>query len=147
MNWFGNNNSDESDAHKSAIEGRDKQIKDLQQKIIDTQHQNTLDKETVENDHKLELKEKEFELKHLADEKVKTAEDKSTKLEQELAVAKKEIEMLTKITDLNADVIDVKRLVEALINKLPDVKITGGLPGTTPAKLDKPEKGADKPQQ
>ena len=106
----------------------------------DEAHARSLEKETIANDHALALKEKEFEIKHLADEKVKTAEDKAVKLEQDLAVAKKEIEMLVKITDLNADVIDVKDLVTNLINKLPEIKLTS-LAGSAPAK------GGDKKEQ
>ena len=86
-----------------------------------------LEKKELNKDHELELKGKEFQLTHLADERVKKAEDEKTRIKEELAVAKKENEMLGKITDLNADVIDVKKLVADLINKLPTVNITAGL--------------------
>ena len=81
----------------------------------------------LKKDHELKLKEKEFEIKHLADERVKKAEEDVVKMREELSVAKKENEMLGKITDLNADVIDVKKLVSDLINKLPNVNITAGI--------------------
>lgn len=74
-------------------------------------------------DQELALKQKEFDIAHFKDAEIKKAEDKNSKLEQEIAVVKKENEMLIKITDLNADVIDVKELVTKLINKLPEVKI------------------------
>jgi len=77
----------------------------------------------LKKDHELALREKEFEIKHLADERVKKAEEESTELARKVAVLEKENQMLGKITDLNADVIDVKKLVSDLIEKLPEIKI------------------------
>ena len=114
------------DSYKDTLKNKDREIKDIK-------HQAELDAAKVQNEHEIALKDKEFEIKHLADARVKTAEDKATKLEQDLAVANKEIQMLVKITDLNADVIDVKKLVSDLINKLPEIKLTS-LAGSAPAK-------------
>lgn len=86
----------------------------------------------LELDHELALKQKEFDIAHFKDAQIKKAEDANFELKQEIAVVKKENEMLIKITDLNADVIDVKDLVKNLIDKLPEVKISS-LSVTAPA--------------
>lgn len=41
----------------------------------------------------------------------------------QIAELKKENEMMKKIVDLNADIIDVKNLVSKLIEKLPEIKL------------------------
>ncbi len=78
----------------------------------------------IEANHKIELKEKDFQLKHFESEAMKTANERINQLEKEKAVLQKEKEMLDKITDLNADVIDVKDLVKNLISKLPEIKLS-----------------------
>lgn len=77
----------------------------------------------LEHTQKLELSTKEFDMKHFKDNELKTALDEKVVLEQKIAVLTKENEMLIKITDLNADVIDVKELVGSLIKKLPEINI------------------------
>jgi len=98
-------------------------------------HQMEIDK--LKNDHSLALSQKEFELNHSADERVKEAEGKAAESDKKLAVAAKENEMLVKITDLNKDVIDVKELVTNIINKLPTVNITSAIGGGGGGKQDK----------
>jgi len=60
------------------------------------------------------------------DDKLKLTEDLPI-AKQTIAVRDQKIEMLNKIVDLNANVIDVKELVTNLINKFSDVKIGGTL--------------------
>lgn len=88
------------------------------------QHDFDLERQRTNLEHELTLKEKEFELKHFESEKVKELNDQKVDLEKKLAIATKEIEMLVKITDLNADIVDVKDLVKNLIEKLPEIKIS-----------------------
>lgn len=83
--------------------------------------------------HELEIKEKEFEIKHLESEKVQDLETKLVDANSKIAVFTKQVEMLDKIVDLNADVIDVKDLVTKLIDKLPEIKLTT-LAGSAPVK-------------
>jgi hypothetical protein len=66
----------------------------------------------------------EFEnrLKFNTDVRIKDLEDKLKRAEQDLAVANKEIEMTKKLVDLNADVLDVKDIVNKLFAKLPEIK-------------------------
>lgn len=77
----------------------------------------------LEKNHELELKEKEFELKHFKDEEVQKLRDSVAEKSQRIAVLEKENEMLDKIVDLNADIVDVKELVKTLISKLPNIDI------------------------
>ena len=78
----------------------------------------------IRHSHALELKEKEFELKHFKDDEVKKLQTELAKIQQDNAVLKKENEMLGKITNLNADIIDIKDLVAKLIGKLPEVNLS-----------------------
>lgn len=78
----------------------------------------------LESAHKIELRQKEFDINHKNDDdKLKLTQEK-TELEKQLAVANETIRQLDKIVDLNADVIDVKDLVKQLIGKLPTLNIT-----------------------
>lgn len=113
-------------------------LKDAIEKSGDVTHKFTLEKEELIADHRIEVKELQFQIKHVVDERVKAAEDKSNVLVTELAVAKKEIECLSKMLDIDADVIDVKELVKHLIDKLPEIRITSSLAAGAP------DKGGDK---
>ena len=62
-------------------------------------------------------------MRHLKDEEVKKAREEVTKVSKELAVLKKENEMLKSITDVNADIIDVKDLMNKLVEKLPSIDL------------------------
>lgn len=79
--------------------------------------------EKIKKDHELEIREKEFELTHIKDEEVLRLKKENRTLEQENAVLKKENSMLDKLIDVNADIINVKELVERLIEKLPNIDI------------------------
>lgn len=78
----------------------------------------------LKKNHELALKEKEFELKHFKDDEVAKLREDLAKVEQENAVLQKENEMLEKITNLNADIIDIKSLVSNLIEKLPTINLS-----------------------
>lgn len=95
-----------------------------EREVTDITHSYELKIKELEANHKLALKEKEFELRHFKDDEVKGLNETVSKQAQEIAVLKKENEMLGKITNLNADIIDIKDLVANLINKLPEVKLT-----------------------
>lgn len=96
---------------------------ELETKITTLEHTHKLEVEELNHDHKLALQSKEFELKHFKDEEVQKLKTELATEKQNNAVLKKENEMLVKITDLNADVVDVKELVNKLIEKLPEVKL------------------------
>lgn len=97
---------------------------DFEKQIRDTRHQHELKIAEMESSRKLELKEKEFELKHFKDDEIQKLRMEASKKDLEIAVLKKENEMLQKITNLNADIIDIKDLVTNLIGKLPEIKIS-----------------------
>jgi seryl-tRNA synthetase len=94
-----------------------------EQKISKLEKEQELALLELETTHRLALSEKDFQIKHYESETIKSLNEKINNLEKDKAVLQKEKEMLDKITDLNADVIDVKELVKNLINKLPEVKI------------------------
>ena len=96
---------------------------ELIERIKQITHERELEKQRLEQDKELALKEKEFELRHFKDEEVKKLEVDLSNLKQTIAVLRKENEMLDKITNLNADIIDIKDLVNRLIEKLPTLNL------------------------
>ena len=98
--------------------------RDSVREVADLEHKHRLEVAELQNTHKLELKEKEFELKHFKDEEVKGLQTKLSSAEKDIAVLKKENEMLDKITNLNADIIDIKDLVNKLVEKLPTINLS-----------------------
>lgn len=78
----------------------------------------------LKKNHELALKEKEFEMRHFKDDEVAKLREELATVKQDNAVLKKENQMLEKITDLNADIIDIKSLVNNLIEKLPTINLS-----------------------
>lgn len=102
-----------------------KQNTDTSERIIaDLKHQHEMTIQRMEQEKALALKEKEFELKHFKDDEVQKLKSEVSDLKQSVAVLTKENEMLGKITNLNADIIDIKDLVANLIGKLPEIKLS-----------------------
>lgn len=141
MGFFGKKKTtDEVDATKFVSrELHEDQIRAKDRKLEEANFAHKQELASTENEHALKLKEKEFDLKHIADERVKKAEDALVGEQKKTAVLEAENKMLVKITDLNADVIDVKKLVSDLIGKLPTVTIGGNLT-SAPAKQEKTDK-------
>jgi len=73
----------------------------------------------LEKTHELKLKEKEFELKHFKDEEIKKLEGVIAEMKLKCKEVETKNTMLDKMVDLNAGIIDVKKLVETLIQKIP----------------------------
>ncbi len=86
-------------------------------------HEHKLKVAELESAHRLALKEKAFELNHFKDEEVKELREQIASKVTEIAVLEKENEMLVKITNINADLIDIKDLVSKLIDKLPEINL------------------------
>lgn len=118
---FGNSNNDS--ALRSKIKNLEEEIKKLKDEKKRLESDHALEIKSLKQDHQLALKEKEFEMKHFKDEELKTQQDTIVKLEREKAVLEKENKMLDKIVDLNADIVDVKDLVNTLIKKLPEINL------------------------
>jgi hypothetical protein len=88
----------------------------------------------IKADHEIELKKKQAEIDLFESFTIKTLENEITDLQIKLAVAETKLEFMSKITDVNADVLDVKELVNKLIEKMPTVNINSiiaGLSGAT----------------
>ena len=88
---------------------------------VKRQHKNEVEDLAIANRRAIETK--EFEMKHFKDKEIKNAIDEKIALEKKVAVLEAENKMLNKITDLNGDVLDVKNLVNSLINKLPTINL------------------------
>ncbi len=90
-------------------------------KAIEQEHEFEISE--LRQDHKLELKQKEYDITHFKDDELKKEREETIKLRGELAVAKKENEMLDRLVNVNADIVDVKDLIGKLIGKLPEVNL------------------------
>jgi len=107
---------DRIDTLKSALLDKDLEIRN-----IHANHERNVNE--LNSDHSIALKEKDFQIKHHADEKIKSLETEVFSLKQELAVAKKENTMLEKLVDVSSDIIDIKDLTNKLIEKLPQIDL------------------------
>lgn len=78
----------------------------------------------IEHKHKLEKEQLEFNMKNHKDKELLEKDAKITTLESENAVLTKSIEMMKEMVDINADIVDVKDIINKLIEKLPQLNIT-----------------------
>lgn len=124
-----------NEQHKHKIEAKDKIIEDqakVKARLIEDhervirqmQFDTELKIANLKKDHEITLKEKAFELTHHKDVELKTMADSLTAKDVELQVAKKENEIMKQVTDLNGDILDVKDVVNKLIEKLPQINLT-----------------------
>ncbi len=111
-------------------------VKDYEGRLADLRQDHAHEIRDLNKDIELKKKDFDFQIAHQESETVKSKEAEIVRLTRELAVAKEKIAMLDKIVDLNSDVIDVKKLVEQLISKLPEVKISS-LSVTAPSEAKK----------
>jgi len=91
--------------------------------VADVRHSYELKIKELEKDQELALKGKDFELKHFKDETVKSLNADLVEIQKENAVLESENKMLDRIVDLNKDILDVKKLVGRLIDKLPTIDL------------------------
>lgn len=94
-------------------------VKKHEQIVEDLKLEQKYELKELEQKHSLELKEKEFELKHFKDDSIQKLELQIVNLTKDKAVLEEKVKMLDKIVDLNADIVDVKKLVNTLIEKIP----------------------------
>ena len=99
-------------------------IQSLKNKISELELKHRLEIAELDGVNKLSIKEKEFELKHFKDEEILKLNAELAGERQQNAVLKMQNEMLVKITDLNADIIDIKDLVNKLVDKLPTINLS-----------------------
>lgn len=98
--------------------------RDFEQRLENVHEEYGIKIDKIKADHKIELQEKDFEIKYNKDKEIKAAKDELTKVQKELAEQKVENKMLRELVDYEADIIDVKNLVKTLIDKLPNVNIS-----------------------
>ena len=110
------------------LKKKDEEIKDIRRaQARDTDDLLRSHKKNVEDliqEHELELREKDYELDHFKDNEVKKLRGDLVLKNKRIEVLEKENEMLDKVVDLNSDIVDVKGLINSLIEKLPEVNIS-----------------------
>jgi len=89
------------------------------------EHKHAIEMDRLKAEHEIALQRAEFDKANFKDHELNEARSATAAAEKTVAVLTKEKEMLDKMVDLNADVVDVKNLVSQLINKLPQIDIKG----------------------
>lgn len=79
--------------------------------------------ENLHHKYKMEKEEAQLSAKFRDNSDLAEKDAEIAKNNIQIAELKKENEMMKKIVDLNADIIDVKNLVSKLIEKLPEIKL------------------------
>ncbi len=116
----------ERDNYKTKLSDADR-LKEQEIKAIRFEHDLVV--KGLKADHELALKTKQFEIDHNDSEALKTSKKELTDALTKLAVAESKLELMSKVTDVNADVLDVKDLVTKLIDKMPNINIDGIIAG------------------
>lgn len=98
-------------------------IQDYRKSIREMELNQELEVKEIKHAHSLELLTKQFEIEHKTDGDKDTLNKKVQELEKTLGIVTKEKEMLEKIVDISADIIDIKELVKTLIQKIPTIDI------------------------
>lgn len=100
-----------------------KEIVRLNEKLDMAKVESSIELKKQAAQHEIDMREKEFQLKHASDARVMEAEKNVHKMEIEMAQLKNENKMLREIVDINGDLVDIKQLVNKLIEKLPTVDL------------------------
>jgi len=107
-----------------ALEDRLSKLSDKYDRLrSDSDRELRLEKEDHERELKLLIEDHERELKFFVSEEVKEARDEQLRAERACELLKKENTLRKEICDVNGDIIDIKELVEKLIDKLPSIDI------------------------
>lgn len=88
---------------------------------------------SLKTNHEIEIQKRQAELDLYETVKTKELSDELVRLKTDLKIAETKLEFMEKITDLNGDVLDVKELVQNLIEKLPTVNINSIIAGMSGA--------------
>lgn len=112
-----------ADELKAFKEDYEDQQREHSQEIEDLQRDHKSAISELEHNHKLTLAQKEYDLKHFKDDEIVKLRTELATANEGLAVAKKENEMLDKLVNVNADIVNVKELITSLIAKLPEVNL------------------------
>lgn len=99
-------------------------VEKLEREISDLKHEHTLQLSKKDHEHKLAIKDLEFTMKNFKDSEILGKNTKIEDLTNKNAVLTKENEMMNKMVDINADIVDVKDIINQLIKKLPEVNLT-----------------------
>lgn len=102
---------------------KDSKIAELEEQLAIQQRMHQMRLNELEAEHKIELREKDFQMKHAKDEEVVKLQKLLAEEKERNAVLNAEKIMLDRIVDLNGDIVDVKSLVERLIDKLPQIDL------------------------
>lgn len=110
-----------------------KRVEELEREISDLKHSHQLEIEKLEHTQVLAIKDLEFNMKNFKDTEILSKNEEIIELTNKNAVLTKENEMMNKMVDINADIVDVKDIINKLIEKMPEIKLTT-LAGSAPVK-------------
>lgn len=98
--------------------------KDHAQEIKDKDQTHQFEIKGLKKEHELALKQKDYDLEHHKDGEIKAMEEKVVEAEKKQAVLEVENKMLEKIVNVDADLIDIKDIINKLIDKMPEVNLS-----------------------
>jgi hypothetical protein len=93
------------------------------QYVADLKAEQKREIETLEHKHAMKVKDLEFDFKNFKDTELLKAHEANVKLTNKNDVLTKENEMMKEMVDINADIVDVKDIINKLIDKLPEVNL------------------------
>src|SRR5690348_10464423 len=130
MGLFDKTNNDAEEIvsdQRSTIRNLEEKIQDLhhdhKKEVNDLVTDHQLELREIKKDHELEIKTFEFKLKNFENEEVLKLTKELNEAKQKIAVLEERTTQLDKIVDLNADIVDVKEIINSLIKKLPQIDL------------------------
>jgi hypothetical protein len=106
------------------LERKNQLIKKLEKENMNYQYR--IERILDNQDRQLKLQKEDYERKLMffKDDELKKAKEAQLKAERQLEVNNKELELMKQAVNVNADIIDVKSMVEKLIEKLPSINLS-----------------------
>lgn len=102
-------------------------------KRLNEDHKRALTEQKLDNDlavkelqstHKFDIAQRDFDLKNHKDAEMAKAFEERDKAITDAHIAKKELEVTQKLVDINADIVDVKDIINKLITALPKIDLS-----------------------
>ena len=121
---FGIKNIKEQIDLEKALERSKEMCKDLADERRQYKLQHELDIKRLEQEHGYAIKDLEKKIQYVETDEILALKKQVTNLEKEIAVVNERNIQLEKMTDLNADIIDVKDVMNKLIGKLPEINLS-----------------------
>ena len=102
------------------------ELADLEAKFKEVTQEN-IELKTNEQEHEIDMLEQRKEITEQAHATIKKTQEDNAALKSTNASLQTRVDMMEQVVEISSDIVDIKDLISKLINKLPEVNITGGL--------------------